>query len=210
MTFPKLERDNPMKVSLVISQGSQAGKVIPVTQSFFLIGRHPRCHLRPASPDVSTHHCALFVEERRVLVRDLRSRTGTLVNDQPTSGEVELQAGDKLKVGPLTFIFWQGNQVVAEEAVTSRHTEAPPQDEASDTVAAGILLTEPHESDSRGSPAEIAAPVPVSAKKDDQCDFANYRQPLRKLGAAEPSRAAAAILNEYRYRSRGSGPSSGT
>lgn len=38
-----------------------------------------------------------------MIVRDLGSRNGTLVNDERVIGERELAAGDHLKVGPLEF-----------------------------------------------------------------------------------------------------------
>jgi predicted component of type VI protein secretion system len=205
-----------MKVNLVISKGSRAGRVIPVPESFFLIGRHPRCHLRAASPEVSRHHCTLLVDKERVLVRDLNSRTGTLVNEQPISGEVELQAGDRLQVGPLDFVVWLGSHACSEQPMVARTPSAPFRLEQADDEAAGAFLLA-----ADTEPPPTVAPVPETASpnpstpttppldgqrqlaESERCDFANYPAPRRKLISGDASVAASQILKDYRYRRRG-------
>ena len=93
-----------MKLSLVVmAQGNNQGKVIPIAGPHFLIGRDPECHLRPSSPAISKQHCALDIREDKVHVRDFGSTNGTFVNGEQVAGERELKAGDNLKVGPLEF-----------------------------------------------------------------------------------------------------------
>lgn len=92
-----------MKLSLVVASGVHTGKAIPITGVEFLIGRDEDCHLRPASPAISKKHCAVLVRDGKIYVLDLGSTNGTLVNDEPLTGEVEVKNGDRLKVGPLDF-----------------------------------------------------------------------------------------------------------
>ena len=92
-----------MKVKLVVAEGTRAGTAIPVKGSKFLIGRAEDCHLRPASDQVSRHHCVLLIEPGYVAIRDFGSRNGTFVNEELVVGETELKAEDILKIGPLTF-----------------------------------------------------------------------------------------------------------
>src|SRR3954453_16962067 len=92
-----------MKLSLQVSVGKAAGKVISITVPQFLIGRDPQCHLRPASPIISKRHCALLVKGGKVFVRDFGSTNGTFVNDEPVKGERQLSHDDLLKIGPLSF-----------------------------------------------------------------------------------------------------------
>jgi predicted component of type VI protein secretion system len=94
-----------MKVSLVVASGVHQGKVIPVPGAQFLIGRDPECQLRPASQAVSKQHCAILIRGESVFVKDFGSTNGTFVNgDQlPPDAEREIQAGDRLKLGPLDF-----------------------------------------------------------------------------------------------------------
>src|SRR5262249_18894372 len=80
-------------------------KLIPITKTQFLVGRDSTCHLRPASPAVSKRHCAVIVREGKVFVRDLKSTNGTILNDQPIEGEVEVKDGDKLQIGPLNLVI---------------------------------------------------------------------------------------------------------
>jgi len=92
-----------MDLKLRVVEGKNAGQDIPVPGKKFFIGRAEDCHLRPGSDMVSRHHCVLMVEESYVALRDFGSKNGTYVNGERVSGEIELKAGDRLKVGPLEF-----------------------------------------------------------------------------------------------------------
>ena len=92
-----------MKFALVVASGVREGTVIPAPGPKLTVGRGEGCHLRPASPSISTRHCEFTLRDGTVYVRDLGSTNGTLVNDVPATDEVALQAGDRIKVGPLDF-----------------------------------------------------------------------------------------------------------
>ena len=93
-----------MKLSLVVlNAGTSAGKSIAIPLAQFVIGRDPECNLRPASVLISKRHCALITRDGKFFVRDFDSTNGTFVNDKPIKGEVPLEDGDNLKVGPLDF-----------------------------------------------------------------------------------------------------------
>ena len=64
--------DEPMQVKLVVANGKQAEKKIPVTGPKFLIGRGEGCQLRPQSTGVSRKHCVILVEEATVDHQGLR------------------------------------------------------------------------------------------------------------------------------------------
>src|SRR5581483_10389856 len=93
-----------MKLSLmVLNAGNASGQAIPITIPQFIIGRDPRCNLRPASAMISKQHCALIIKDGKVYLKDFDSTNGTFVNDQQIKGAVGLKNGDVIKVGPLTF-----------------------------------------------------------------------------------------------------------
>lgn len=92
-----------MDVKLIVVGGKHAGRAIPITGPKFVIGRAPDCQLRPGSDLVSRHHCQLEVEPGRVVLRDLNSRNGTFVNDQPIREPYALRNGDQIKIGTLEF-----------------------------------------------------------------------------------------------------------
>lgn len=92
-----------MQVKLKVLGGSHAGKEIKIPLAKFFIGRGEDCHLRPQSDLISRHHCAILIESGQVIIRDLKSRNGTVVNGEKITGDVQLKGGDTVKVGPLEF-----------------------------------------------------------------------------------------------------------
>jgi pSer/pThr/pTyr-binding forkhead associated (FHA) protein len=92
-----------MKVTLFVTQGNAQGKSIPINIPIFVIGRDPKCHLRPASSMISKRHCALQSKDGKVFIQDFESTNGTFVNEEKVTGERELKNKDMLKVGPLVF-----------------------------------------------------------------------------------------------------------
>lgn len=94
-----------MQASLRVLVGKQKGRDIPLPDSLFIIGRDPLCHLRPHSSLVSRRHCAVARWGGRVLVRDLKSANGTFLNQKKLTNQVEVQNGDVLDVGNLSFSF---------------------------------------------------------------------------------------------------------
>ncbi|MGN6545624.1 MAG: FHA domain-containing protein [Aureliella sp.] len=94
-----------MQIQLKVLTGSSEGKLIPVTQEKFLIGRADECQLRPKSDSISRRHCAIVQKDERLLLIDLKSRNGTIVNGKkldPSKAKV-LKHGDHIQVGKLEF-----------------------------------------------------------------------------------------------------------
>ncbi|CAN5649819.1 hypothetical protein BH23PLA1_BH23PLA1_01270 [soil metagenome] len=96
-----------MNVKLVVVEGVRLGSVVPVLNERFLIGRDSGCQLRPKSPTISHQHCALTRRGDHVVVQDLGSTNGTLVNDHRLvkGEEIRVHDGDRLQVGQLIFII---------------------------------------------------------------------------------------------------------
>lgn len=94
-----------MELKLKILGGRNAGHEIDVPGPTFLIGRADECQLRPKSDYVSRRHASLEVDESKVLISDLGSRTGTFVNGHliPPKRSLELANGDTVKIGPIEF-----------------------------------------------------------------------------------------------------------
>jgi len=114
-----------MKFSLVVNQGSQQGKVLPIARPEFTIGRDAKCNLRPASQHVSKKHCVFRIRGEQVFLEDCGSTNGTIVNDQPLKGECELHDGDRLKVGPLDFIIKLEPAQVDKPTHVEKETQVP-------------------------------------------------------------------------------------
>jgi len=115
-----------MKVSLIVVQGKPEGKVIPLTVPRFRIGRGEGCHLRPNNEQVSRNHAEIQLDEDRVVVRDLGSRNGTLVNHKRLEPQTDhvLANKDLVQVGPLTFaVSIQGMPAAASASPASDPSE---------------------------------------------------------------------------------------
>lgn len=126
-----------MKLSLVVSQGVNAGKTIRISVADFLIGRDPECHLRPASPAVSKQHSGIATRDGKVFVRDCGSTNGTFVNGEQIAGEREVKNGDSLKVGPLEFtLSFEADAPVPVVAKATTAKAAPAKAEAKPVAVA--------------------------------------------------------------------------
>jgi pSer/pThr/pTyr-binding forkhead associated (FHA) protein len=91
-----------MKVVLVMFH-EQERREFPLTGQKSIIGRRQECHLRIPTGDVSRQHCVVVLRGDMLHVTDLGSANGTYVNGTRIA-ETELKAGDRLRVGPVTFV----------------------------------------------------------------------------------------------------------
>jgi len=92
-----------MQVKLKVLSGKNSGKEISVPVKRFLVGRADDCHLRPKSDAISRNHCVILVGDDEVVIRDLNSRNGTLLNGERVNGDHPLVTGDVLKIGKIEF-----------------------------------------------------------------------------------------------------------
>ena len=108
-----------LKAELKVTGGTHAGKSIPLAKQRFLIGRGDDCQLRPASEQISRHHCVFSIDDFTVRLRDLGSTNGTFVNGEQLHGELVLKHGDTVRVGSLQFEMQISNEQVSYQAGTS-------------------------------------------------------------------------------------------
>src|SRR4030081_1196912 len=84
-------RGSLMQACLRVMVGKQKDREIPLPGTLFIIGRDPLCHLRPHTNLVSRRHCAIACWGEKVLIRDLKSANGTLLNHEKITHQVEVQ-----------------------------------------------------------------------------------------------------------------------
>jgi pSer/pThr/pTyr-binding forkhead associated (FHA) protein len=95
-----------MEANLVMQLKDKAQKVIPVPKEVSVIGRQRNCDFRIPLESISRRHCEVHCDNDNVVLRDLGSRNGTLLNGAKISNaERVLQPGDEIKIGPITFIL---------------------------------------------------------------------------------------------------------
>jgi pSer/pThr/pTyr-binding forkhead associated (FHA) protein len=91
-------------VRLTVVEGLEEPVTLPMLGSRFLIGRGESCQLRLHSPFVSRRHSAIEIAGDFVLLRDLGSINGTLLNGKRAVAPVSLVDGDRITVGPVTIV----------------------------------------------------------------------------------------------------------
>ena len=214
-----------MGLSLVVlAAGKHQGQVLQVKPLQFLVGRDPGCHLRPASHRISNRHCALQQRDGKAFPRDLGSAGGTFVNDRPVQGEVELQHGDRLRIGPLLFAVRLGaatpvstpaGQPPARAADANRAgaPAAPPPAAApesgvadEDSIAALLLSSEgdqgPDAPAAGGAvPSDSAAPgpeAPAAAREGRGPPGPSGKGSTAQPAGRDTSKAAKSLLQRYR------------
>ena len=94
---------SPLIVQLKVMQGTTAGRDIEIPSPKCLIGRERGCDLKVNSETISRRHCLIITTKKEVVVRDLKSRNGTFVNDIQVVDEVVAANGDVLRVGSKHF-----------------------------------------------------------------------------------------------------------
>jgi pSer/pThr/pTyr-binding forkhead associated (FHA) protein len=110
-----------MNVNLVRLKKGGTQKVFPLLSASILIGRHRSCNLRIPLDSVSKKHCQLTNDGKIWKIRDLGSHNGTYLNGKKVE-EAEVQPGNSLTIGPLTFVI----QIDGQPDLNS-----PPQNEQS-------------------------------------------------------------------------------
>src|SRR5947209_7266399 len=93
-----------MEVRLVIEQGKTRKRTFHLSHDEGVIGRQSGCAIRIPSPEVSRRHCVLRVRNGYVTVEDLKSSNGTQLNGEDVKGAQVVRPGDRLRIGPVTFI----------------------------------------------------------------------------------------------------------
>jgi pSer/pThr/pTyr-binding forkhead associated (FHA) protein len=78
------------------------GPDIPTGREPIVVGRHPHCDVRLRPIRVSRRHCCLTAVDDVVLVRDLGSTNGTLINGRRVESG-RLWPGDVLSIANLRY-----------------------------------------------------------------------------------------------------------
>jgi pSer/pThr/pTyr-binding forkhead associated (FHA) protein len=92
------------RATLVILEGAEIGRELPLEQEKIIIGRGPEADLVFRDNAMSYEHAALEKIGDRYRVRDLASSNGILVNGCETLAQ-ELVHGDRLQLGGHVFQY---------------------------------------------------------------------------------------------------------
>ncbi|MFO0841780.1 MAG: FHA domain-containing protein [Gemmataceae bacterium] len=123
-----------MIVKLLVTQGRPAGKALTFGPGEYYFGRGEECHVRFNSDWVSRQHCLLVVGPDQVMLTDLGSRNGTLLNGRLLQQEKALREGDQVHIGPVVFEVRLGPEAGGPGAAIHATIRAPGEEELSDAV----------------------------------------------------------------------------
>lgn len=85
--------------ALLFVEGEKAGEAYPLLEAEVTIGRSRSNHLTFADPELSRNHLVVRLAGDDVLVEDLDSAHGTLLNEKRLRGILSLAEGDVLQFG---------------------------------------------------------------------------------------------------------------
>jgi pSer/pThr/pTyr-binding forkhead associated (FHA) protein len=116
-----------MDVRLVYFGANGQRREVHLHEGVVSLGRAEECHLRIPADTVSRRHCQIEVSGKEIVLTDMGSSNGTLVNDKKViDDDLILNAGDKITVGPATFTVQidgkPGKVAKAKEAAPSEPT----------------------------------------------------------------------------------------
>jgi pSer/pThr/pTyr-binding forkhead associated (FHA) protein len=114
-----------MNVNLVLLKKNGSHKFFSLPSSVTVVGRRHSCDLCIPLMSVSRRHCQLNYDDGILKIRDLGSRNGTYLNGKRIK-EAAIQAGNSIKIGPLTFLLQIDGQpqTFAEPASASQSSSS--------------------------------------------------------------------------------------
>lgn len=110
-----------MRAKLTVLHGASKGKTILIAKPQYVVGRGEKCQLRLNHEAISRQHCAFLVSPDKIVLRDLGSRNGTLLNGEKINKKAEIKTGDEIQFGPLSFsvqLLDQAGKVVESESTS--------------------------------------------------------------------------------------------
>ena len=100
----------PLVAQLRVANGDTMGRIIPLTEPEYLIGRHRDNNIQVADLGISGFHARIYRGPDGYVLEDLKSRNGSWVNGTRVY-HATLTHGDKVHLGQTDLMFevlWSG------------------------------------------------------------------------------------------------------
>jgi pSer/pThr/pTyr-binding forkhead associated (FHA) protein len=169
-----------MDAQLVIEKGSSRTRTIQLKADNVIVGRQDGCGVRIPSAKVSRQHCRLTFQDGILHVEDLESANGTFLNGARVSGREIVRPGDRLEVGPVTFLVkYQLSQAAVDQLLQMEEpTEAIPEMDVEEVTECemdlGAAVTQKKTDDSETAQFSIAdADESKKEEKPEESEAAN-------------------------------------
>jgi two-component system, cell cycle response regulator len=99
----------------VLAGGDSIGRCVVLDLEELIIGRSIEAHIRIDDDGVSRSHARVLVNDGKVVIEDLQSKNGTLVNGVRVV-TATLASGDKIQLGPATILRFAYQDFLEAEA----------------------------------------------------------------------------------------------
>jgi ABC transport system ATP-binding/permease protein len=113
-------------LKLIIEDDEGRKTVVPFSRDEITIGRQDGNTIRLTERNVSRHHARLLRQNGQVLVEDLGSSNGVLINGERIQGQTRVGDGDLIQIGDYDLALQQ-EEMAQLGAPTVRVPVAPPQ-----------------------------------------------------------------------------------
>jgi len=144
-----------MNYELHVVKGRSATTALKLIDGETSVGRHNACTIRIKSSQVSRRHCEISQKNGKLVVRDLNSSNGTIVNGKRIKEVSILQDGDELTIGGVVLRIVR---VVAGSGIAGAATKTTVK--ASDTAELDALSDD-------GEDVEFEIDMDAEADEDD-------------------------------------------
>jgi len=184
----KNKSDSPFAY-LVIRDGKKWSDVFRLIPGRTItIGRSPTNQIVIKEDQASRQHAEIFHSDGAWTVRDLDSRNGTAVGEEPLSGDRKLQVGD--------IVWIAGTQMTFVEDLTAAYGKKDQQKvfsrvEIGGETVVGLEVSDSDEQVTQTNIAEVTEPQTITHRRqktkfldDDNEDFENSKHPVPKFGIA--------------------------
>ena len=144
-----LEADSPRTPTLTVVTGAAQGRFLAIERRSraVFIGRDATCEFPLDDPSVSRRHARIYLDSTPdsgpvVVLQDLASTNGTLVNDKPVDRQV-LKHGDRIHAGDVLLRFEMLDRIdIAYRDGIARRVEESERDPLTGLLARSALETQ--------------------------------------------------------------------
>jgi two-component system, cell cycle response regulator len=112
-----------LKANFVVLAGQDIGRTFPIEKAELIVGRGEQSDIFIDDEDVSRNHAKIEVTADAILLKDLGSTNGTLVNGRKIT-ERKLEDGDRIQIGNLTVLKFNFLDNMEEEFNEQLYTAA--------------------------------------------------------------------------------------
>ena len=106
----KVQRD---RAYLIVLAGSNVGEMYRLEEGETFVGRGQTATIKLMDDGISRKHARLVQNGGEVVIEDLRSSNGTIVNGAPVASQI-LKDGDKIRIGSTTILKFTYNDQLDE------------------------------------------------------------------------------------------------